>query len=361
MVTKTWSDRRESVKVALLLVIAFILVAAALRATYAVMMPLVLAFFVAVLVRPVQGAIARRLPRWLYWVSVLVTMLLMLLVLGVVLAVISLGIQMIAGNAMLYAETMQTQWQETVAWAKARGVPIEGGLPGGMREYLLSWLGAGISSVWSVVAMLVLVFFFVMLMLLEARDWKAKSHEALSTPQAYTVIDVAGAIGEKLRWFLLVRTSTGATSGIIAGLILWLLDVDFAWFWALEIWLLNYIPYIGSIIGYALPTMVALIEHGLGTAALALGLMGLSDQIIGNIIDPLLQGRTLRISPVMLLVSITFWGWVWGPIGALLAAPMLIAIVTVSQYVPVLEPLAVLLAQEAEDGQAKAVAEADEQ
>jgi predicted PurR-regulated permease PerM len=360
MASGTWRERRESIALTVLVVIAFILVAAALRATYAVTMPLVLAFFVAVLVRPIQGAIARRLPRWLYWVSVLVTMLVLLLVLGAVGWVILLGIRMVAANSMQYVETAQAQWQRMVGWAQTRGVPVEGDVLGGMWDYALTWLGAGISSIWSVLAMVVLVFFFVLLMLLEVRDWKAKSHEALPTPQAFRLIDVTGAIGEKLRWFLLVRTSTGLTSGSIAGLILWLLDVDCAWFWALEIWLLNYIPYIGSIIGYTLPTLLALVQHGVGTAALALGLMGGSDQIIGNIIDPLLQGRTLRISPVMLLVSITFWGWVWGAIGALLAAPMLITITTICQHVPALEPVAVLLAQEAGDGEAKAVAAQDE-
>lgn len=348
MTNATGDDRGETIRTALLLVIAFILTAGALRASSAVTVPLVLAFFLAALQQPVQAAVARRLPRWLYWVSVLAAMLTMLVGLAVVIGAITLSISVLAGHAPQYAGAVQEYWQRTVAWAQSHHLPLKENLPSGIREYAISWLSAGITSVWSLVAMVVLVFFFVLMMLLEARDWKAKSHEALSGRQAFTVIDIAEAIGQKVRRYLMVRSCTGALTAAIAGIVLWLFGVDFAWVWALQIWVLNYIPYIGPIIGYIPPTLMALLQHGPGTAALALGLMGGADQIIGNILDPFLQGRTQSISPVMLLVSITFWGWVWGPIGALLAAPMLIAIMTLCQHVPALRSVAVLLAQDAE-------------
>ena len=91
------------------------------------------------------------------------------------------------------------------------------------------------------------------------------------------------------------------------------------------------------------------LQRGVGTAGLAAGLMILSDQVIGNVVDPLLQGRTQRLSPLVVLASIVFWGWVWGPMGALLAAPMLIAITVICQRVPALRPVAVLLAGRASD------------
>lgn len=115
---------------------------------------------------------------------------------------------------------------------------------------------------------------------------------------------------------------------LVTGLIIWggaeLVGVDFAVFWGLLAFVLNYIPTIGSIIAAVPAILIGLLQLGWGAAA-ALSLLYLAvNVIVGSIADPILVGRTLRISPIIVLISLMFWGWVWGPVGMFLSVPLTI-------------------------------------
>ena len=91
---------------------------------------------------------------------------------------------------------------------------------------------------------------------------------------------------------------------------------------------------------------MALVQHGPLYGVLTLGGLAVFEQIIGNYIDPRMQGRRLRISPVVVLVALLFWTWMWGPVGALLAVPMTVTLLAAAAHLPALTPLATLLAAE---------------
>ena len=93
---------------------------------------------------------------------------------------------------------------------------------------------------------------------------------------------------------------------------LWLIGVDFALLWGVMFFLFNYAPTVGSIVAGVLATLVALLQLGPLWAAVAAAGMIAIDQAIGNVLDPHLQGRSLDISPLVVLVSVIFWGWIWG-------------------------------------------------
>ena len=93
---------------------------------------------------------------------------------------------------------------------------------------------------------------------------------------------------------------------------------------------------------------MALAQKGVGWALLALSVLAAFDQVLGNYVDPRLEGRALTISPMFVLLSIVFWGWIWGAPGALLAVPIAITVIVVSSNVPALEPIAKLLSRNRE-------------
>jgi AI-2 transport protein TqsA len=157
-------------------------------------------------------------------------------------------------------------------------------------------------------------------------------------------------IAGKVRQYLYVRTVLGAMSATIAGVWLLLLDVDLVLVWVLLTFLLNYIPNLGSIIAVVPPSLMALLQHGPLRGALVLGGLAIFEQIIGNYIDPRMQGRRLQISPVVVLVALVFWTWMWGPAGALLAVPMTVTALAAASYSETLRPLVTLLAHENHDG-----------
>jgi AI-2 transport protein TqsA len=335
---------------ALLAVITVILGAAALKASAAVTMPLAFAFFAAVLVYPIQAGLSERLPGRLQWLGLVAAMLVFVGAWAFAGALIWISLQPVMSRAPQYLDQLQQQWHTLADWAGAQGLPIPQrvDLNSSWVARVLEPVASQILLLWSVPALLVLVFFFTLLMLIEASAWRRKTEAALRQHTAM-VLETVSTISDKLRGYVLIRTVVSIVNGIAAGIWLWLMGVDFALFWGVGIFLLNYIPNIGSIVAATPPVLLAFIQFGFGWGVLvALGLIVI-DQVLGNYFDPRLTGRVLNVSSLVLLLSVIFWGWIWGVAGALLAVPLTITIILFCAHVPALQPIAILLGGDVDD------------
>jgi AI-2 transport protein TqsA len=343
--------RFGSAAVWLLAVIAVILAAAALRATMLVSMPLAFAFFVAVVIHPVEQALAARLPRRLQGLAVLLAMLLIVGAGALAIAIVSLALMPVTERAPDYVGRLQEQFEAWRAWAGAHGVTLPESFDvagtvfsGGARS--LVW---GLTSAGEVLLFLALVFFFTLLMLVEASAWRRKTESALRRRHTAVVLATVREVARKVRRFFMVRSLVSLIAALTQGGWLWLMGVDFAPFWAVLIFFFNYLPNVGSIVVGTLATLLAFVQFGFGWAAVvAAGLIGI-DQLLGNFLDPRLQGRSLEVSALVVLVAVLFWGWMWGVGGALLAVPLTVTILLVCAHVPALEPIATLLGADPED------------
>lgn len=340
-------ERYQKTRTILLTVVTVILAGWALKGTYVVTMPLVLAFLVAVLLHPVQGWLNRNLPRYLRFLSIILTMLiLVVVVLGLVYALwVSFGL--ILEKAPAYLESGRDLWDQVRAWANRHQIPVQTALPPlqELTQRVLGWVTMGLTSLWLFIFMLVLLFFLVLLMLLETSEWWAKVERAFGSERAHTILATLDSVEGKIRKFLLIKTLVSALSGFAGGLWLWFLGVDLAPVWGFLIFLLNYIPNIGSIVGILPPSIVALLQFGPGGATLAIVGLTTIEQVLGNFVAPRLEGRTLAISPLIVLVSIVFWGWVWGIIGALIGVLITATLIIIFDHVPALRPLARLVSR----------------
>lgn len=122
--------------------------------------------------------------------------------------------------------------------------------------------------------------------------------------------------------YLLVKTITSLAAALLIGLWLVVFKIDFAVLLAVLAFLLHFIPNLGSAIATIPGVAIALLQHGPGTALLvALGYLVING-IVGNVVEPKVMGRTLGLSPLVVLLAMVFWGWLWGPIGALLSVPL---------------------------------------
>jgi AI-2 transport protein TqsA len=255
-----------------------------------------------------------------------------------------------------YADRLQTYWQSLMDWARQIGLPLptpmsdgngeEGG--GNLVGGLTSTLRGFASSIVSFLLLLVLTMFFMLLMLGEGRRWREKAQSAFSDRWGERVVDATRTVARKVRVFLLVRTVVSLISGVVAGVWLWLVGVDLALVWGLLFFVMNYIPNIGSIIAGIPPILIALMQFGPVWAAVAAAGLIAIEQVFGNYLDPKIQGRNLDISPLIVLVSVIFWGWVWGIVGALIAVPMTVSILIACSRIPALRPLALLLSSSAD-------------
>jgi AI-2 transport protein TqsA len=349
--TRSASDAARptsKVVVGLLSVIAVILSAWALKVSAVVTMPFVFAFFVAILVHPIERALATRLPRRLEWLGVTCAMLAVVGALVLALALLAVALEPVVARAPEYADRLQGQWNSLTSWARDHGFEMPQGSEvwGTLARNGVQSLASGLSSAGGVLSFLVLVFFFALLMLLEASSWRRKTKIALHRWQTAAVLGTMPVVAEKVRSFMLIRTILGIVSGVLAAAWLWLLGVDFAVFWGVLFFLLNYLPNIGSILAGIPPTVLAFLQLGFGWGLLAAGGLIVMEQFMGNFLDPKLTGRTLNVSSLVVLLSVLLWGWIWGIAGALIAVPITVTLILVFANADALRPIAVLLSGE---------------
>ena len=211
-----------------------------------------------------------------------------------------------------------------------------GDVAGGAATAVLNALTATVSGV-------AIVFFLSILMLSKAGDWRARIARILDRPDSDEVFETAAVVGRQLRRYLVIRAVIGVLTAALYVGWLWIAGVDLLLVWALLTFLLGFIPTLGAILSGVLPVIYALLTQDFGSALLAgVGILVI-EQVTGNLIDPKLSGRYVSVSPLVILVSLLVWGWIWGVPGLLLAAPMTIAIVIVCAHVPSLRPVALLL------------------
>ena len=122
--------------------------------------------------------------------------------------------------------------------------------------------------------------------------------------------------------YLGIKTIVSIATGLTAGVLTWVIGLDFPLLWAMLAFLLNYIPTIGSIIAAVPAVLLALVQLGVGEAsATALGFVGIN-VLFGNLIEPRLMGYGVGISPMVVFIGLVLWGWIFGPVGMLLSVPL---------------------------------------
>ena len=322
--------------------------AAALRAAAVVTLPVAAALTAAVLLLPVQTGIARRVPKRVRWLGTAAAMGTFVLALGAIVGAAWWAVALTAGRLPEYRERFEAAWSGVRSWLEARNVPVDRlGEGGGLAERAASWAGGGLMTAGEVAVGIVIVFFLTMLFLMEAGRWREKSRRAWEDRRGL-LEETAALIAHKVRQYLVARTLVSAISAVASGLFLWIAGVELALVWALLVFVLNYIPNIGSILSALPPILFAFVQSGWGLGAVVAGGLLAIEQVIGNYVDPRIQGRTLDISPAVVLVAVLFWTFVWGPVGALLAVPATVSILVAAAQVPGARWAAVMLSNDTE-------------
>lgn len=199
----------------------------------------------------------------------------------------------------------------------------------------------------SPLAMTGIVVIFVIFILLQREDLRnrlirlAGAHDLQKTTLA---IDEAG---HRLSRLLLAQLAINAAFGMIIGLGLWVIGVPSAPLWGLLAMALRFVPYIGAVIAAVLPLIVAAaVGEGWSMVLWTAALFVIVEPLAGHVVEPMLYGHSSGLSPVAIVVSATFWTWLWGPIGLVLATPLTICLVVLGRHVDRLEFLEVLLGSE---------------
>jgi AI-2 transport protein TqsA len=191
-----------------------------------------------------------------------------------------------------------------------------------------------------------LVLIFLIFMLAGRGKLNEKIIDCCSPHRATQMGRILGHIDKKVQKYLAIKTIICLVSGLLATLILVLFGVDFAIAFGFLTFLLNYIPNIGSLIAKVVPFLIAAIQFSsFWRAAWILIVLLAVDAVIGMIVEPKLMGKGMNLSPLVILFSLFFWGWLWGIPGMILAVPIMAIIKIVVGSFPELRWLDGLLAK----------------
>src|SRR5262245_12355707 len=211
-------------------------------------------------------------------------------------------------------------------------------------------IGGTFVSVSAIAGSLVVVFLYGAFLLIEKRALAAKL-DGLSTDPGRVarlrriVADINGRIGA----YLALKTLISVAQGLVAWAVMAAFDLQFAAFWAVLIGLLNYVPYLGTVLSILFPVAFAAMQFGdLGTVLWLVAALSVIQFVIGFFLDPWLMGSSLNLSPFVILVSVTVWGALWGIPGAFLAVPVTACMAMVFAEFPTTRPIAVLLSRNGE-------------
>ena len=343
-----------------MVLLALVAIVAGLRAASPVLIPVVVGVALATLLWPVQKRLSRAAPRV---VAFLCCVLLVLAGLAAGLGLVWLSLDALGEQAPRFTERLEQARESLRSALASRGIPAgdvlggsdvpsgtggaggeqpseaqsgagaqqesasQQGSDGTLNGQAASWVGSVIRTLVSGSALLGLAIAFFALGLWEVGDFQRRLRHDLGSG-GQRAFAIAERIAHEFRRFAGVKTVTSAITGISTGIATWLLGVEHPWIWGLAAFALEYLPTIGSFIAIFPPVLYSLVQFdGLLRPVIVLVTIGALQLILGNYVDPKIEGRFLSLSPAVVLLAIVFWGWVWGVAGALLGVPITLAIV----------------------------------
>lgn len=211
-------------------------------------------------------------------------------------------------------------------------------------QRLFAWL---LASAGSLLVTLVVVFLYATFLLLERRSFENKLANLSDDPrQVSRIREVIHTTNRRIGSYLALKAMLSILLGCISWAIMLLFGLEFAALWAVLIAFLNFVPYLGSVLGVLFPVLMTVVQfEELGVILSMLLALSAVQFIIGNFLDPYVMGNSLNLSPFAILISLAVWSELWGIPGAFLAVPITAIMAIVFSEFAGTRPLAVLLSK----------------
>ena len=302
---------------ALLAAAAFVVVVAGLKAASALVVPFLLAAFIAIICAPLLLWMQRKgLPAG---VAVLLIILLLAVLLFLLALFVGSSLSDFRQSLPSYEARLKGQTSTLWEWLETRGVHVSGDVLARQLDTgrLMKVVGNMLSGLTGVLTNTFMILLTVVFILLEASALPVKLRAAKGDPEAS--LGPFEEFIESVNRYLAIKTVISLCTGITVAVLLALLGIDYPLLWGLVAFLLNYVPNIGSLIAAVPPVLLGFVQYGIGSALLV-GLVYLGvNMVFGNVVEPRVMGKGLGLSSLVVFVSLVFWGWVLGPVGMLLS------------------------------------------
>lgn len=308
----------------------------------------VCAIFLAIIFKPiVEWLSKRRIP-------MLFSILIVLAIVAGGFFIMILLMQSIAGSVMEILPKYQTKWEDVFMPQLSN---LAGHVSASLRQQVMQFdvkklissdgLASVVVSITSLISDIGLILLFMFFILASNNAFQTKLDVAFVKPVANLFKNIFAGIDSKVRRYLVTLILLNLLAAGAMMLVLTIFDVDLALLWSVLTFLLMFIPSVGSVIAAIIPISVAFIQFDSSTNALLLAIILIVSQvIIGSVLTPKIMGSSMNLSPLLILLSMVFWGWVWGPLGSILAVPITSTLFVVFENIDSLRPLAVLMCVE---------------
>lgn len=301
---------------------ALIIVVAGMRAAVDILIPFLLAVFIAIISTPALFWLQqKKIPTWLSMIIIIAILLSALFLIG---ALLGSSINDFSTNLPSYEAKLSQQIGALTRWINKIGIDTSGLAitemlnPGSAMKIV----GVALNSLSKVLTNGFLILMTVIFILLEASGMPLKLRRVIGDPEH----SLAGfdSFITNVKQYMAIKTIVSLITAILVAGWLTVIGLDYPILWAVLAFFLNYIPNIGSIIAAVPAVLLAIVQLGFLPAGLiALGYM-VVNLVMGNVIEPRFMGKGLGLSTLVVFLSLIFWGWVLGPVGMLLSVPLTI-------------------------------------
>jgi len=304
----------------LIQIAAFVVVVAGLRAADTLVVRFLLAVFLSLIFSPIYFYLKRhKIHTGLAIGVVLIILVAFFLLVG---TLVGTSLASFTTNWPNYQENLMSVVNNFIDWLNERGLNIPGDT---VREILnpgiiLGLIGNLFTSLTGMFSDTLLILITVVFLLLEASSVPEKIN-IIWGQDSQAQKEMTG-FNKNMQRYLALKSVVSLVTGILIGLALYFIGVDYPLLWGLIAFLFNYVPTIGSILAAIAPIILALVQLGWLHAFITFLVYFSVNMVIGNFIDPRLLGKGLGLSPLVVFISVIFWGWVLGPIGFLLSVPL---------------------------------------
>lgn len=330
-------------------VAAFVLVllaALGLREIASLIVPILFGLFLALIASPLVEALERRGTS--HRVALAAAIGIVLVVVLAVVAVIAVSISQLVVLIPRYEDRLAIVIADIQSWLAGFGIEVDPdtipGLltPGALASFVQSTAGA----IGRTAGALFVLAFTMIYALTGAHSLRARAEGGLG--EGHPLLAGVRHFGIDLRRFLVVRAQLGLFAAVLVFLLLLWLGVPLPALWAMLVFAASFIPNVGTILALVPPTILAMLDSGIGAATAVVIGFTLINFAQDYLLQPRMMGLELNLSPLVIFVSIIVWAWVLGPAGALLAVPLTVAVVAFLEAYPASRGIALLLRDHAE-------------
>lgn len=303
---------------------ALVVIIAGMRAAETLLVPLMLSIFIALIFSPpLMWMKSRGVPGV---VAISLIVLLILCIGFVIIAVVGTSVNDFRQDLPEYQRKLSTMFSQLVSVLDGKGIELDlAKIKSGFDPAIAMQLaGNTLASLGNMMTNAFMILLTVIFILAEEMGFSQKlaSSRSNSTELTRALADFSASVNR----YVGLKSALSLLTGVLVMVLLWALKIDYAIMWGTLAFLLNFIPTVGSILAAVPAVLLALIQLGPLTSLWAAAGYIVINVIVGNVLEPKLMGRGLNLSPLVVFLSLVFWGWVLGPVGMLLSIPLTIMV-----------------------------------